>query len=234
MSITLAPIDLTKTMLAGLCYVALEIDPALTGVTGAIDGTFTKAAHGLLQNQPVRLVSGTAIDPLTANTTYYVIHVSDTAFKLSAKPEGVALTLTAAASAIVMQPVLGFEAAKLSDDSKESTKDFKWPDKKGVQRTRRSTTTESDDVWTFGVPEVKRLPSIFEGKLKGRRTGVATLWLSDVDDEDTVVSLKSQDRFAVTISRDGKLDFGGDFSSATIKIVSNENDGISFAVDETV
>lgn len=125
-----------------------------------------------------------------------------------------------------------FEAAQIDDDPEQEVKYLDRPNKKGQMRHARSVETKANEKWTFGLDEVKRLTTLFGGKLRGRIKGTCTLWIPDTDDETGKIALKSQDAFKCVLSRDGKVQFGGgEFSKATIKIESEEADDITWTKD---
>ena len=180
-------------------------------------------------------MSGTGFTGLLAGTTYYVTAVptADT-FSVAATVGGAAIAV-GTSTVGVFQPIVIFEAANLSDDPDQEVKSIQRPDIKGVLRNARSVRTKAQDKWTFGLDEVKRLLDIFNGSLSGRATGTCSLWLPDVDDATGKCALQSEADFAVTVTRDGKVEFGnGDFSKATIKIESNKVGDLKWTPDATV
>lgn len=85
------------------------------------------------------------------------------------------------------------------------------------------------------MDEAKRLLEIFDGNLAGRVTGTCTMWLPDPDDATGYVALKSENDFAVTVTRDGDTKFGdGDFTKPSINIESNKQGAISWTADSAV
>jgi len=225
-----SPMDITKAILNGLSVVQLKITPAKTGVTAAIGGLCTLAAHGLIDGLPVTFVSGTGFTGLTPGTTYYVKYVDAATFNLSTTPGGSIQNITAVGSAGVFQPLLVFEVPSIDDDPEMDMKPLPRPGFDAVVRNAANTIVKRIEKWSFQLDEVKRLPLIFSGALSGKATGLATIWIPDYRDT-TTVALKSEADFAVTITRDGKLGFGGDWSKATIKLESNKVGNVIFAVD---
>ncbi len=128
-----------------------------------------------------------------------------------------------------------FEAAQLDDDPEQEVKHLPRPNRKGRLYNARSVETKASEKWTFGLDEVKRLLEIFGGKLRGRITCQATLWIPDPDDADGKCALKSEDNFDCVVSRDGKVTFGNsEFSKATIKIESLKSDDVTWTADAIV
>ena len=230
MALPTSPFDATKSIFAGLSVIQLKLSPALSGVTSATT-TVTKTAHGLVDGQQVIYVSGTGWTGLTASNVYYVGFLTADTFTLSATKGGAAIAV-GTSTVGVFQPVIVFEAAQIDDDPDQEIKALERPDAKGTLRKVRQVRTKASDKWTFGLDEVKRLLSIFSGALSGRVTGTCTLWLPDVDDASGKCALKSMTDFACTVTRDGKVTFGGgDFSKATIKIESNYAGDMAWTAD---
>lgn len=225
-----APFDAAKSIFAGLSVIQLKLLPQLTGVIAATD-TVTKAGHTLQNGQMLQFVSGTGFTGLVAGTNYFVTNAATDTFKLAATKGGAALA-PGTSSAGVFAPVSVFEVDQLDDDPEQSVKQLKRPDAKGVLRPARTVQTEAAEKWTFALQEVKRVLEIFGGKMRGRKTGTATIWVPDTDDTTGLVAMKSQTDFAVTVSRDGKITYGNsDFSKTTIRVESEEADDITWTAD---
>lgn len=225
-----APFNAANSIYTGLAVIQLKLTPPTSGVTSATDTLTFLLAHNLAVGQGVVFVSGTGFTGLTPGTTYYVVNVpTSTTLKLSATVGGAAITVGTSTVGI-FQPVLVFEAEKIDDDPEMEIKYLSRPDSKGTLRNVRSVRTKSNEKWTFALEEVKRLISIF-GALFGRATGTVTIWIPDVDDASGKCAFKSENDFAGTVSRDGKMSHGGDFSNCTIKIESNKAGDVQWAVD---
>jgi hypothetical protein len=230
MPIPSAPFDLTKAILNGLSVIQLKITPAKTGVTAAVGGLCTSTAHGFTDGLPVTYVSGTGFTGLTPGTTYYAKPVNADTFNLALAPGGATINITAAGSAGVFQPLLVFEVPSFEDDPEQETKPLPRPGFDGIVRNAANPITKRIERWTAQLDEVKRLPQLFAGALSGRATALATVWIPHSTDT-TTVALKSETDFPVTITRDGKLGFGGDWSKATLKFESNKAGNVAWSVD---
>lgn len=225
-----SPIDITKAILNGLSVVQLKITPAKTGITAAIGGLCTLTGHGFTDGLPVIFVSGTGFTGIVAGTTYYVKYVDANTFNLAATPGGTVINITVVGSAGVMQACMVFEVPSLEDDPTQELKPLVRPGFDAVQRNVANTVTKRVEAWPWQLDEVKRLPDLFNGALSGRTTGLATLWIPDFRDS-TLVALKSETDFPVTITRDGKVSFGGDWSKATIRLESAKNGSVIWTVN---
>ena len=233
MPLPTAPFDATKSIFLGLAVIQLKLTPALSPVTSATD-TLTSTAHGLSVGQTVIYVSGNGFTGLTALSTYFVTAVptADT-FKLSATVGGAAITV-GTSTVGVFQPVLVFEAADLGDDPEQEIKYLDRPDYQGVTRHARATELKGFEKWTFGLDEVKRLLSIFGGALRGRKSGTCTLWIPDPTDQTGKVALKSENDFAMSVMRDGKMEHGNSaYSKTTIRIDSLKSGNVTWTADGT-
>jgi hypothetical protein len=226
-----APFNIQKAMLIGLSVIQLKIVPAKTGVSAAVGGVCTLNAHGFSADLPVVYVSGTGFTGLTAGTTYYVKAPDANTFKLAATPGGADINITAVGSAGVFQPVLVFEVPLLEDEPEQELKPLPRPGFDGVVRNAAAPITKRIERWSFMLDEAKRLPDLFSGALSGLTTGLCTMWVPDYRDTGTTVALKSEADFPVTITRDGKVSFGQEWSKATIKIESNKSTNVAWSVD---
>lgn len=230
MPIPSAPFDLTKAILNGLSVIQLKITPAKTGVTAAVGGLCTSAAHGFTEGLPVTYVSGTGFTGLVPATTYYVKYVDANTFNLAAAVGGTTINITAVGSAGVFQPLLVFEVPSLEDDPEQETKPLPRPGFDAKVRNAANPVTKRIERWSAQLDEVKRLPQIFAGALSGSATALATFWIPHYTDTATV-ALKTEADFPVTITRDGKVGFGGDWSKATLKFESNKSSNVLWSTD---
>jgi len=234
MSLPSAPFNPAKSLYNGLSVIQLKLSPTVGGIaaTAATD-TLAKAAHGLAANQGVVFVSGTGVVGLTAGTTYYVQAVDAGSFKLTATPGAATVVdITTDGTAIVLQPVLVFEAQKIEDDPQTGMKALEYPDAKGVVRPVRIVRTKGAEKFTFDLLELKRLLEISGGPLSFRKTGTATLWIPDVDDPAGTVALKSEADFAVSVSRSDKITHGGgDFSKTAVILESLKTGDVVWSID---
>lgn len=87
--------------------------PSLTGVAAeSDDDLFTLANHGLLTGEALLYVSGTGFTGITTSTTYYVIRVSSSTFKLASSlanaGAGTAIDITVDGSAGVFTPTRNY------------------------------------------------------------------------------------------------------------------------------
>ena len=234
MSLPSAPFNPAKSLFNGLSVIQLKLSPALSSVTAtATTDTFGKTAHGLVAGQGVIFVSGTGVAGLVAGTTYYVQAVDANSFKLTAASGATAaVDITTDGTAIVLQPVLVFEAEKLEDDPQHDAKPLMRADATGVTRPVRIVRTKGAEKWTFDLIELKRLLEISGGPLNFRKTGTATLWIPDVTDPSGTVALKSEADFAVSVSRGEKITYGGgDFSKTTIVLESLKAGDVTWSID---
>lgn len=231
MPLPTAPFDATKSIFAGLSVIQLKLLPQLTGVTAATT-VISKAGHTLVTGQLVQFVSGTGFTGLVAGTNYFVRDVvAGVSFGLAATKGGAAIAV-GTSTVGVFAPVSVFEVATLDDDPEQEVKYLKRPDAKGKLRTARSVETSATEKWMFALDEVKRLLEVFDGKLRGRKSATCTMWIPDPDDAAGTVALKSQADFPCTVSRDGKLTFGGsEFSKSSIKLESTHTDDVSWTAD---
>lgn len=230
-----APFDAAKSIFAGLSVIQLKLAPVISGVAAEADtDVITKAGHTLVNGQILQFVSGTGFTGLVAGTNYFVRDANQGAgtFKLAATKTGAAIDITLDGTVGIFQPVHVFEVAKLEDDPSQSVKELKRPDAQGRLRSVRTVETEVMEKFTFDLQELKRVLELFDGKMRGRKEGTCTLWIPDPDDATGKVALKSQDDFAVVVSRDGKITYGNsEFSQTVIKIESQEAADISWTAD---
>lgn len=234
-----APFNVKDSLFAGLAVILMQLDEPVTGVTGvASTGVLSKPATTFRDGQQLRYVSGTGGSGLTAGDIVFVRDAAAGTFKLTAENDdgtlGTAIALGSDLSAATFQPIIVIEATELDDDPTSEVKNLPRPNRKGKLYNARSVETKSEEKYTFGMDDVKRLPEIFGGKMSGRRTGTAQIWLPDVDDAENVCALVSQE-FQCTVMRDGKVSHGkSEFSKSTIKIESNEQELLDWDVDADV
>jgi hypothetical protein len=218
------------------------LDAQVTGVTGATaTNLLTKAGHTFRDGQQLEYVSGTGATGLEAGASVFVrdSNPTDGTFKLTATNDdgdlGAALALGSDLTAGVFQPISVIEGTQLDDDPSSEVKQLKRPSRKtGKLFNARTIETSSEEKYTIGMDDVKRLPEIFGGKMSGRRKGTCQLWLPDVDDATNKCALVSQ-VFDCTVMRDGKVTHGNsEFSKSTIKIESNEQDLLDWDVDADI
>lgn len=234
MSLPSAPFDAAKSIFAGLSVIQLKLLPQLTGVTAtAATDVIAKAGHTFVDDQMVQFVSGTGFTGLVAGTNYFVRDVvAGVSFKLAATKGGAVVDITVDGTVGVFAPVSVFEVDQLDDDPEQQVKQLKRPDAQGRLRPVRTVESEAAEKWTYNLQELKRVLELFGGKMRGRKDGTATMWIPDPDDATGTVALKSQDDFAVTVSREGKITYGNsDFSKTTIKVESRESDDITWTAD---
>ena len=232
MALPTAPFVSDKSVFTTLAIFKLALDAALTGVTSATD-TITKTAHGLAVGDAVDYVSGTGFTGLDAGSTYYVVTAADAdTFKLSETRGGSAISV-GTSSAGVFQPVQIFASKKSKNKAGDEMKYLERPDVNGTVRRLRSARTKAQDSFNCYVDEVKRLPDVFAGAMAGRRTGTCTIYIPDIDDADGFVSQKSED-FTCTVTREGDIDYGEDFTSATLLVESNEDHDLQWENDAAV
>lgn len=230
-----APFDPAETLLNGLAILEFKFDPALTGVTAtAATDVILKAGQTLVDGQLVQYVSGTGFTGLTAGTNYFVRDSNTGAgtFKVTATKGGAAVDITVDGTVGVFQPVFVVEAKNLDDDPESEAKPLTYPGRDGVLRLRRSPDIKALEKWMFDLLEFLRIREISGGAFRFSKTGTVTMWLPDVDNPDTAIALKSEEDFAVKVSRDGKISHGnGEFSKTTIKVESLEDHDIAWDRD---
>lgn len=227
-----APFNIAEALRNGKAVVLLKLDSAITGVTGATTGVFTKAGNTLKNGDGLIYKTGTDLAGLTADKPYYVIDADSTAgtFKLAeditvaadGTISGTAVTITTAGTAITFEPFLIQEGYQLNDAPDQTDSDLDLPDDSGVLRTVRSGQEKNSEKWTFDMYAIRRLLRIFGGALSGRRSGTCKLYLRDVDDAAGTCALVSE-WFACVVTRDGGMQHGGGKDSkAVIRIKSTK------------
>lgn len=226
---TATPFAAADALRNGRAIALLQLDAALTAITAATSGVFSKPAHGLLAGDGVIYKAGTDLAGLTVGELYYVIDPATDTLKLSATRGGSAVAISAAGTAITLQPVQIHEAYQLNDTPEQSDNNLELPDLQGVMHDVRTGLGKVAEKWTFDVYAIRRLVKIFAGALTGRRTGYATLYLPDVDDTAGAVALKSEEWFPCTVVRDGGIQHGGGKDSkAVIRISSNKQTPVTW------
>lgn len=230
MALPIDPFDVQKTIFSGNTLIVLTL-AQVTGFTASTD-TITKTAHGYVVGSLLKYVSGTGFTGLTAGTNYYVVTVPDAnSFKVSATSGGAAISV-GTSSAGIFRPVQVFGSKLLTSKLEQEEKPLERPDSAGIIRKVRKVLTKQQESFTFEVDEVKRLLSIFGSALAGRVTATATLYCPDPDDASGKVSLKSEDDFSCTVTRDGDLQIGNsEFSKATFNLESNKLGAITWTAD---
>jgi hypothetical protein len=237
MPLPTAPFDATKSLYAGLSVILLKLSASrVTGATGAeATDTISAAAHPFQDGDRVIYESGTGGTGLTAGNHYYVRDRAAGTFKLALTKGGTAVDFSSALSAASFVKAAVFESRMLDLPNEQEVATLELPDSKGVLRKVREVLKKEGESFAFESPEPRRLIEIFNGALSGRVTAEATLWCPDVDDASGKCALKSEDGFACAVSRDGGMKVGdGDFTKATLKIVSNKQGAITWTVDAAI
>lgn len=163
-------------------YLDVDTNYDIADFSATVDATadtFTKTAHGLLANEPVRF-TGTLPAPLAAGTTYYVRDVTANTFKVSATVGGAAVDITAAGTVMVVpQPnwvgVFGMTDLvptldnTLQEDSDYDSDGYKSQTKTASQwsltaTVKRAVTTASPTAYDPGQEAIR---------LAGDQNGVA-------------------------------------------------------------
>ncbi len=233
MPLPVDPFDVKNLLFSGKSLIVLKL-ASVSGYTGATD-TITKTTHGLTVGRTVAFVSGTGWTGLTAGTVYYVVAVptADT-FKVSATAGGAAITI-GTSSAGIFEPVEIFGSKILTSKADQEEKSYEYPDAQGISREVRTVLSKQMESFTFNSGEVKRISRIFGGGLAGRVTGKATLYCPDPDDASGTVSMKSENDFPCTITRDGDVQIGNsEFSEVTLNLKSNKLGTLIFTSDAVV
>lgn len=206
----------------------------LTGVTAATD-TVTKTAHGLTVGSPLRYINGTGFTGLAADDIFYVVAApTSSTFKVAETPGGAAITVGTSSDGS-FQPIMGFEAPQLTDESPAPTfTQVEMPDDQGINRPVFRQPTAQPEGYTFVMVEALRLLEIFGGGLTGFFDANVRLTMPDPADASGTVRLRSE-RFPAQITRGGNVAFGGQqFSQPTIRIDSLKEGVIEFERDVTV
>jgi hypothetical protein len=234
MPLPTAPFQAAKSLYAGLSVILLKLVASrITAATGTeATDVIAMTGHTFVNGDRVIFESGTGFTGLTAGAHYYVRDaVAGVSFKLALTASGTAVDFTVAGSAGKFVKVAVFESRMLDMPNEQEVATLELPDSAGVLRKVREVLKKESESFTFESPEPRRLIEIFSGALSGRVTAEATLWCPDVDDT-TTVALKSEADFACAVSRDGGMKVGdGDFTKATLKIVSNKQGALTWSVD---
>jgi hypothetical protein len=233
MPLPIDPFDVKNLLFSGKSLIVINL-AAVSGYTAATD-TITKTAHGLTVGRTVEFVSGTGWTGLTAGLLYYVVAVPTTdTFKISATAGGAAISV-GTSTVGVFEPVEVFGAKVLTDKPEQDTKSYEYPDSEGVSREVRTIVTRQVQSWTFTSGEIKRISRLFGGGMMGFVSAKATLYNPDPSDASGTVSMKSENKFPCTLTRDGDITIGNsEFSEMTLTLKGNKLGKVIFTPDAVV
>lgn len=117
-----------------------------------------------------------------------------------------------------------------NDASNELAKRMR-PGADGVLRPDRIVRKSAEESFSFEIEELKKGAAFLGGnRLNGLVKGTFTIWITDPDDLDGKVKLKSEE-FAGVITREGNMAFNDDFSKMKLKVTSSADHDIVFAFD---
>lgn len=229
------PVDVANTLYATRTRIAFKpTDGIKTGATGAATTDIISLAnHTFADGDMVEYTSGTGFTGLTAGTFYYVRDaVANTSFKLAATATGAAVDLTVDGSAGTFSLIIGYEAAKVDDESQApSPERIEMPDDLGVYHPIRSDYGAQAESWSFPSHEVRRLTKFFNGALQGIRRGTAKLWIPDaaLAAASVTTAFLESEWFSAVVTRGGNVSFGDKkHSVATIKIESQKQGAVTW------
>lgn len=227
------PVDVANTLYATRIRAAIKpAGGAKSGATSATANIVTLADHGFADGDFVEFTSGTGFTGLTAGTIYVVRDAASGTFKLAPKAGDAAVEFPTGASAGVFSLVIGWESAKVDDESQApSAESIEMPDNNGVFYPIRRDYGSQAEAYTVTSHEIRRITKMFNGALQGVRRGVAKLWIPDAALAQSGVTspFLESEWFSCAVTRGGNVSFGDKkHSVATLKIESQKQGPITW------
>ena len=227
------PIDVANMGSITRTRLAFEpTDGIKTGATTAAADVVTLAAHGFVDGDIVEFLSGTGFTGLTPGKFYHVRDKAAGTFKLAETATGAAVTIASGASVGSFSLVIGYETAKVDDESQPPAEDsVEYPDDIGNYYPVLTSFGSIKESWTLVTHEVLRLRKIFNGALQGTRLGRAKLWLPSAQKAqagDPTPFLESE-WFPCFVVRSQNIPYGDKkVSVTTIRITSQKRGAVLF------